>query len=146
MVSMRDIRRFAQAIAREFKPQRIILFGSYAYGRPTSDSDVDLLVIMPYRGHAIHKAVEIRGRLGSPFPLDLLVRTPREVERRLAINDWFMHDIIEKGKVLHDADDARMGRQGRGGFQHGQSRAAGPKGSKLRRGLFPRATVRREVP
>jgi predicted nucleotidyltransferase len=47
MVSMKDIRKFAAVIAREFRPQRIILFGSYAYGRPTEDSDVDLLVVIP---------------------------------------------------------------------------------------------------
>jgi predicted nucleotidyltransferase len=124
MVAMRDIRQFAQAVAREFKPRRIILFGSYAYGRPNADSDVDLLVIMPYRGCAARKASEIRSRVGTSFPLDLLVRAPQEVKRRLAMNDWFMHDIIEKGRILHDADDARVGQQGRGGLQHRRPRAA----------------------
>ena len=46
-IPMRVIRRYARAIADEFQPDKIILFGSYAYGTPNEDSDVDLLVIMP---------------------------------------------------------------------------------------------------
>ncbi|MFH0983477.1 MAG: nucleotidyltransferase domain-containing protein [Planctomycetota bacterium] len=112
MVAMRDIRKFAEAIAREFKPQRIILFGSYAYGKPTEDSDVDILVVMPYRGHPTEKAIEIRQRIRRPFALDLLVRSRREIERRMAWNDWFIREIMERGKPLYDADNAGMGRKG----------------------------------
>ena len=114
MVAMRDIRRFARAIAREFKPRRIILFGSYAYGGPTRDSDVDLLVIMPGKGSAIDKSLEIRRRIRSGFPLDLLTRTSSEVARRVAMNDWFMREILEKGRTLYELDDARVGPKGRG--------------------------------
>src|ERR1700691_3587345 len=73
-VPMRVIRRYARAIADEFKPDKIILFGSYAYGTPNEDSDVDLLVVMPAADQHT-QAVRILWRLTAPFPLDLIVRT-----------------------------------------------------------------------
>jgi predicted nucleotidyltransferase len=106
MVAMRDIRSFARRIAREFQPERIILFGSHAYGQPVEDSDVDLLVIMPYRGHPVRKAIEIRRAIDAPFPLDLIVRSAREVRERYRLKDWFIRAIVDKGKVLYDADHA----------------------------------------
>ena len=106
MVSMQVIREFCGQIASAFRPRRIILFGSYADGRATAHSDVDLLVVMPHRGHPIQKAVEILDRLDPKFGIDLLVRSPAEVRRRLTQQDWFMHAIVEKGKVLYEAADA----------------------------------------
>jgi predicted nucleotidyltransferase len=76
MVTRGQIREYATEIAREFRPRRIILFGSYAYGKPTRDSDVDLLVIMPHKGRGVEKAIEIRLKLRAPFPMDLMVRSP----------------------------------------------------------------------
>jgi uncharacterized protein len=95
-------------IAREFRPQRIILFGSYAYGEPTPDSDVDLLVVMPLEGRAMDKAVEISRRLEHRFPIDLLVRSPEELRQRLEWNDFFLKEATEKGVVMYDAVDARV--------------------------------------
>jgi len=106
MVAMKDIRNFSRRVARQFRPRRIILFGSYAEGQATRDSDVDLLVILPHRGKAVEKSVAIRLATRPPFPLDLLVRTPQEVRKRLAMGDTFIRDILEKGKVLYEADDA----------------------------------------
>mgnify|MGYP000854533340 CR=1 FL=1 len=106
MISRRDIKRVCAQIAREFRPQRIILFGSYAYGEPTPDSDVDLLVVMPLEGRAMDKAVEISRRLEHRFPIDLLVRSPEELRQRLAWNDFFLREATEKGVVMYDAADA----------------------------------------
>lgn len=106
MVAMRDIRSFARQIAREFRPERIILFGSRAYGRPSVDSDVDLLVVFPGDGTAVDRSLEIRRRLRPGFPLDLLTRTAGEVTRRIALNDWFLRDALEEGEVLYEAVDA----------------------------------------
>lgn len=103
MVAMKDIRAFARRIGKEFKPKRIILFGSYAYGKPTRDSDVDLLIVMPYRGRPSEKAIEIRSRIVAPFGIDLLVYSPRELAHRYRIEDWFVRDVVEKGKVLYEA-------------------------------------------
>src|SRR5271155_4435540 len=81
-ITMRAIRRYARQIAERFQPDKIILFGSYAYGEPNADSDVDLLVVMPARNQ-IDQAVKIRWELEAPFPLDLIVRTPTKLKRRL---------------------------------------------------------------
>lgn len=101
MVSRRDIRRVCSQIAGEFQPHRNILFGSYAYGRPTPGSDVDLLVVMPFEGRATDQTVKISSRLEHRFPIDLMVRTPEEVRQRVVWNDWVMHEVTSKGEVLH---------------------------------------------
>lgn len=103
MTQRKQIQQFADAVVQEFRPQKIILFGSYAYGQPTEDSDVDLLVIMPFRGSAVKKAVQIDLKVRRSFAMDLIVRTPAKVRERVRIGDWFMREIVEKGKVLYDA-------------------------------------------
>jgi predicted nucleotidyltransferase len=91
-------------VAKEFRPHKIILFGSYAVGKPTVDSDVDLLVIMPRtRDRGERMSVRIRQAVPRDFPLDLLVRTPAEVTRRLRWGDFFLREIMENGKVMYEA-------------------------------------------
>jgi predicted nucleotidyltransferase len=112
-IPMRIIRRYTRAIAERFHPDRIILFGSYAYGTPHEDSDVDLLVVMPcYRQGSM--AYKIRLALSAPFPMDLIVRTPQEISRRLADGDLFHTEIVPRGKVLYEKGNARMSVKGRG--------------------------------
>jgi predicted nucleotidyltransferase len=131
MVSMKEIRAVARQIGREFHPRRVILFGSYARGTPTADSDVDLLVIMPFRGHPAYKAVEILLAVDPGFPSDILVRTPQMVRKRLAMGDCFMQDIVEKGKVLYAVDHRRVGFQGRGRLRRYGARVARQKEPQL---------------
>src|SRR5437588_11045178 len=107
-VPMAAIRRYARQVAERFRPDKIILFGSYAYGTPHPDSDVDLLVIMPARNQ-IDQAARIRWQLPAPFPMDLLVRTPKNMKWRLQEGDWFLREITATGKVLYEATDRRMG-------------------------------------
>src|SRR5713226_10178236 len=97
-VPMRVIRRFARQVAERFHPDKIILFGSYAYGTPHADSDVDILVIMPARNQ-IDQACRIDDVLDPPFPLDLIVRTPQNLAWRLAEGDSFLREVMAKGKV-----------------------------------------------
>jgi uncharacterized protein len=106
MTSLRNIRSFSKRLAEEYKPRQIILFGSYAYGKPGPDSDVDLLVILPGKSVDPMKSVEMRLKLHPDFPLDLLVRSPMAVKKRIAMGDCFMKEIIEKGKVLYEAHHA----------------------------------------
>ena len=103
MIAMKDIRAFARRIAEEFRPKRIILFGSYAYGRPTQDSDVDLLIVMPYKGRPTDVSLKIRNRMHPGFPIDLFVYSPSELRRRIAQEDYFLIEVVEKGKVLHES-------------------------------------------
>ena len=103
MVEMKEIRDLTSQIAREFSPDRIILLGSHAYGQPGNDSDVDILVVLPFEGKPVRKAIEIRNRVNAQVPLDLIVRTPEQVADRLAQNDWFMRDVVEQGRTLYEA-------------------------------------------
>jgi predicted nucleotidyltransferase len=110
-IPMRVIRRFARQVAECFQPDKIILFGSYAYGTPHEDSDVDILVVMPARNQ-LDQAVKISMAVEAPFPLDIIVRTPQKLAWRLKEGDWFLREIIAQGKVLYAKHDRRMGRQG----------------------------------
>jgi predicted nucleotidyltransferase len=129
------IRRFARAIAERFRPVKVVLFGSYAYGTPHAESDVDLLVIMPTR-NAIDQAIRIYHTLEAPFSLDLIVRTPGQIERGLRDDDWFLREIIEQGEVLYEAPDGEMGAQGRGGLGRG-ARTRRAKAATPRPGVLP---------
>ena len=103
-IPMRVIRRYAREVAEHFQPDKIILFGSYAYGTPHEDSDVDLLVVMPTRDqHA--QTVRIRWRLAATFPMDLIVRTPKEMAWRLEEGESFLTTIVSQGKVLYEKED-----------------------------------------
>jgi predicted nucleotidyltransferase len=112
-IPLRAIRRFARRIAERFHPDKIILFGSYAYGTPHAESDVDLLAIMPAR-NVIDQSIRIGLAFEPPFSLDLIVRTPWQVKRGLRDDDWFLREIVEKGKVLYEAPDGHVGAKGRG--------------------------------
>jgi hypothetical protein len=123
VISHDEIQAFANQVAERFQPARIILFGSYAYGKPTPDSDVDLLVIMPYRGSGPEAAGRIRTACPRSFPMDLIVRTSKEVERKVRAGDPFLIEVTTKGVILHEAAGSRMGRQGRSRL-HGRAFAA----------------------
>lgn len=112
MVDLDRIKTLSERIAQEFRPVRIVLFGSYASGEPNEGSDIDLLVVLRFEGKAAYKASEIRNRIRADFPLDLIVRTPEQVEDRLKNNDWFMRDIFEKGRTLYEVDNAGVGAEG----------------------------------
>jgi predicted nucleotidyltransferase len=105
-ISQRAISAFARQVARQFNPHKIILFGSYAYGKPTEDSDVDILVVMPFKGRNPEKATEIWMATKPRFPIDIMVRKPAELNKRLKMGDFFLREITEKGKVLYEATDA----------------------------------------
>jgi len=105
MVAMNEIKKFGRRIGQEFGAERVILFGSYAKGTVTDDSDVDLLVIGHFEGTSVDKSVEIRLKLRPVFPMDLIVRTPEKVRQRIDMGDSFMREILEEGKVLYEVDD-----------------------------------------
>jgi predicted nucleotidyltransferase len=113
MVPMAAIRRFARQIADLFHPDKIILFGSYAYGKPTVHSDVDLLVVMPTRDQ-VQQAVRIDEAIEDrSFALDLFVRTPKTLANRLRLGDSFLQEIVTRGKVLYEKANGRVGAQSR---------------------------------
>ena len=103
MAAMSEIEELGRQIGREFRPERVVLFGSHAHGVPTDESDVDLLIILQFEGRSVDQSVQIRLKLRPAFPVDLLVRTPEMVRERLALGDDFMREILDEGKVLYDA-------------------------------------------
>ena len=97
------IQQIVRQIVRVAHPRRIILFGSFAYGNPTRDSDLDLLVVMESRKRPIDRARDItKAMTNYPFSMDMLVRTPGEIKSRLSIGDPFYREILERGKVLYE--------------------------------------------
>jgi predicted nucleotidyltransferase len=102
-VTRKQIDTVVQKIVQAFHPKKVILFGSYAYGKPTVDSDVDLLIIAESTERPAQRAIHVvKQLLDVPFPMDVLVRTPQEVRQRLQINDCFMREIVEQGQVLYE--------------------------------------------
>lgn len=103
MITQQQIDDIAVRIATTYKPEKIILFGSYAYGNPSDESDLDLLVVLPFEGRPVYKSVEMLEMLHPTVPLDLIVRTPEQLATRLALHDFFLQEIIQKGKVIYEA-------------------------------------------
>lgn len=98
-----DIQELARQIAAEFQPRRIVLFGSRAYGRPRPDSDVDLLVVLPFTGSALKLAAEIVDRVNPSYSLDLVVRSPDDVAQRYKFGDPLIREAMDRGRVLYEA-------------------------------------------
>src|SRR5437764_7893812 len=110
-IPMRVIRKFARRVAECFQPDKIILFGSYAYGTPHEDSDVDILVVMPARSQ-LRQAVRISLTCEPCFPLDIIVCTPENMRWRLEEGDSFLREITSRGKVLYEKADEGVGAKG----------------------------------
>lgn len=102
MVDDRRIAELSDKIVREFQPERIILFGSYAHGQPRPDSDVDLLVVLPFEGKGFRKSLEILNRVSPEFSVDLLARRPEDTARRYAEGDPLIREALDRGKVLYE--------------------------------------------
>ena len=99
------IERIVKKIAHEYNPRKIILFGSYAYGSPTSHSDIDLLIIKDTDKRPIDRWMEVKRILRDPermVSVSPLVYTEKEIEDRFLIKDFFIEEILKKGKVLYE--------------------------------------------
>jgi uncharacterized protein len=101
IMTQKYIKELCKQIVENFHPEKIILFGSYAYGKPNQYSDLDLLVIMPFNGSPLSQAAKIITQIKPKTALDLIIRTPEQIQERLAMKDNFMKDIIENGKVTY---------------------------------------------
>ena len=102
-IAQEKIKRVSREIAKEIRPQKIILFGSFTRGKATKDSDFDLLIVKKTKRDK-HKIQISLGRLlfGKGIPVDTLIYTPEEIQKRLKLGDFFIRNIIEKGKVLYE--------------------------------------------
>lgn len=102
MVAINEVEALSRRIVEEFDPEKIILFGSHAAGTAREDSDVDLLVILPFEGKPLHKSLEILERTNPRFPIDLLARRPDDTARRYAEFDPLIRDALDRGIVLYE--------------------------------------------
>jgi len=99
------ILKMVDKIKAEYQPEKIILFGSYAYGRPTRNSDIDLFVIKNDSRRPLERSVEVRRILreeNRQVALTVLIYTPEEVKYRLSMGDDFIEEILTKGQVLYE--------------------------------------------
>ena len=104
MVTPGEIKRYCAAIVRAFQPEKIILFGSHAYGQPHRDSDVDVLVIMPdAKRYGRRPSLSIRRKVPAGFPVDILVKDPRDIADRLREGDSLLEEIVNHGRVMYEA-------------------------------------------
>ena len=107
MPTLPDIQHYCDKIAAAFKPQRIVLFGSYAYGKPTPDSDVDVLVVMKKaRKLWMNTTQRIHEKVSAGFPVDVIVRDPDFLRDRLREGDTFLEEITSKGRVMYESRHA----------------------------------------
>ena len=102
IVSDREIQEFCDRLVKEFNPDKVILFGSYARGEQREWSDVDIMVVMPHEGNGIDESVRIRTRVRPDFPLDLLTYRLEDLERRYREHDPFVGHALDTGKVLYE--------------------------------------------
>jgi predicted nucleotidyltransferase len=101
-IPMRTIRALANHIAEKFNPEEIILFGSHAYGKPDTSSDVDLLVVMETPKGEVKTIMEISDSLPPlPFHVDIIARSRAVINKRKNAGDFFLREITKKGKVLY---------------------------------------------
>jgi predicted nucleotidyltransferase len=102
-VTEEALAEIARRIVAALQPEKIILFGSYAHGTPSGDSDVDLLVVMETIARPADRYLAVSRLLRPrPFPLDILVKTPDEISQALAKSDSFIREIVTKGRVLYE--------------------------------------------
>ena len=107
-VTAAKIRKAAQKIVDEVDPEKILLFGSFAYGEPTPDSDVDLFIVMKTSLRPVDRVRRVSAVLDPrPFPIDIIVRTPAELAEQLRVNDCFIREIVDKGKVVYERPSRR---------------------------------------
>lgn len=110
MKDSEHINKVCEQIVSRFRPNKVILFGSYARGGNHGDSDVDLLVVMPYSENELDMMAKVRQDLDSALPLDVLVKTPDQIAKGLSSGDFFTREMIENGIVLYDSGNLGVDR------------------------------------
>ncbi|MFH0775386.1 MAG: nucleotidyltransferase domain-containing protein [bacterium] len=106
-VTGKFLRDVAERIACNLKVDKIILFGSYAYGKPHPYSDIDLLIIMKSKERESKRIINVSRLLQNrEVPMDFLVKTPSEVKKRLSLGDPFIRKVLKEGKVLYEKENS----------------------------------------
>jgi predicted nucleotidyltransferase len=107
MVAMKQMEEFGQRIGREFGAERVILFGSYARGEVTKDSDIDLLVVAETSLTPSERYSAVRRLLADvPAGFDIIVKTPEEYARWRSVVNNIVYFADKYGKVLYERADS----------------------------------------
>ena len=101
-ITIKDINKISKKISVSYNPEKIILFGSFAWGKPTKDSDVDLFIVKNTKQNRYARQLKVRRLIQGELPVDILVYTPKEIDERLKLEDFFINDILNKGKVIYE--------------------------------------------
>ena len=104
-IARAEIIKAAKTIAQAVHPEKVILFGSYAYGKPTEDSDVDFLIVHPARTRSKRMEIALKASWAlepRPFPVDLLVRSADKIRERVKMGDFFLQEISQRGQVVYE--------------------------------------------
>lgn len=103
----KHIRDIVAKVVADYQPQKVILFGSYAYGRPDEDSDIDMLIVKDTQERPLDRRIRV-SRLAFDWkrdiPFEPLVLTSDELARRLEMGDDFFSEIVDRGEVLYGGD------------------------------------------
>lgn len=102
MDNSKEIKKIVGQIVEKYKPEKIILFGSFAYGKPKENSDVDLVVIKKTKKRFIKRLFEVCQYIRSRLGTDILVYTPKEWEEALKEENYFVKEIFQKGKTVYE--------------------------------------------
>jgi len=97
-----EIQSITRKIVREYKPEKIILFGSFAYGKPGASSDIDMLIVKKTKKRRIDRIKEVLYMIDNNIPFEPIVYTPREIDERTTLGDFFLQTIMQKGKILYE--------------------------------------------
>ncbi len=90
------------SITTQFNPEKIILFGSHSDGTNTKDSDIDLCIIIDSKTSSFDLSIEISSKVPHKIPLDIIVKSPKEIKQRIKSGDFFIKHIMDNGKVLYE--------------------------------------------
>jgi len=102
MDHQKEIKKIVKQIVKKYKPEKIILFGSFAYGKPKPSSDVDFLIIKNTKKKKVERIKDVLMQIKSNLPVEPLIYNPKEVQNRLSLGDFFFQDIVNKGKVVYE--------------------------------------------
>ena len=98
---MAKIEGVVERIVKNYNPDKVILFGSYAWGKPTKDSDVDLFIMKNNKGDMLEEHKKVRRIVDGEIATDILIHSEDEVKKRLALGDFFFREILDKGNYLY---------------------------------------------
>jgi len=103
MEAQKEIQKIKNQIVKNYKPEKIILFGSFAYGKPNKNSDLDLLIIKNTKSSRVKRIKDVLMKVDSDLPLEPLVYTPKELACRIKLGgDFFIEEVIRKGKIIYE--------------------------------------------